>query len=1719
MANRVRQKGCVGVMAKDDFLNLVSRRVENSAMRFDSVPEALECWARTQADCVALRFLADGEGDAVSLTYAELWHRAQGLAGYLVANGYRDQRVLLLMPSCLEYVVAFVACLLAGTVAVPLYPPRNNWHDKRLADISNDAQACAALTLTAFAGQLMERLRAAGARSMDTLVTVDRGAFEGDGGALAVRLPPIHPFVVAYLQYTSGSTGSPKGVMVRQSDIAWNVQSKAIDLNAQEVAVSWLPLFHDMGLVQGIVMPLVRGGTAVFMPPTAFVQDPLRWLRAVDRFKAVFSGAPNFGYQSCVDAVPADTDLALDLSSWRTALNAAEPISSETVQQFHRTFGPYGLSRDALVGAFGMAEATLYVTAGSGPGGAPVLHLDRHALSMNQIRIRTPESESVVALVSSGLVSTDPLVRIVDTGIGRALEDCQIGEIWVSGSTVCPGYWHNEPATAESFGHVLASDPGESFLRTGDLGFTHQGHLYVTGRLKDLIIVRGANHYPQDIERDVEKAHPSFRTGRFSAAFTLDDRGSTALVVVQEVKRTQRRRVDVDEIGPMVARLIASQHGIELDQLVLVEPGGVPNTSSGKVQRKACRALLLEGRLPQIAVWTRSRSRPTVRPEPAESIAASRVIENWLIGEVAAFTGLPASHIDVAMSFHALGLDSAKLVQLSARVGSAFGVRLPPSVIFDHPTITALANHLSGVARLPESAADVSRADPVAIIGLACRVPGARDVHEFWQLVSSGRTAVGAVSNARRHLTRFAAVAGSPQAYLGELSGVDVFDARLFGLAAREVSSMDPQQRLALEVAWHALENAGVAADRLAGSATGVYVGISSNDYFRLQQSTGHDEYAATGSALSIAANRISYCLGLQGPSMAIDTACSSSLVAVHQACQALASDDCSLAIAGGVNLVLSADHGDILAQARMLSADGHCHTFDQSANGYVRGEGCGFVVLKRLHAAQRDGDRVLAVIRGSAVNQDGRSNGLTAPNGTAQRQLIRTALKRAGIGPGSIGLVETHGTGTPLGDPIEVAALREVLDDAPNERPCFLGAVKTNIGHLESAAGIIGLIKATMALTHRVIPPNHGFSRLNPHIDLEGSRLSIPTRAQDWTVPEHERRCAGVSAFGFGGTNAHVILEEGPPVLLPTASGEAPSDGAWTLGLSAASEESLMRLATEMARRLHRLDPGGARRLCVAMARHRAQLPERLAIAACDAAALTQALQDWVAGRPARHARILRGRASGTHRGIVFLFTGQGSQYPGMGCGLVRSDPLFRAHIDACDAVLRPFLNAPLLEILEDRGGNYLSDTRYAQPALVALETGLVRLWADRGIVPTWVLGHSVGEFAAAVAAGVMELHDALTLVATRGRLMASAPGQGAMLSVAASSEAVLRVLGAQGGRLDIASFNAVEQVVLSGEEESIRTAHACLRQGGISCRQLTVSHAFHSRLMEPIVPTFRTAMSAVRLAQPRCGFVPSGDGRGDPTAATYWVDQLRAPVRFQQGVERLVAEGATTFLELGPSTTLVDLTRCTAVGADGVTTLKQGTDDALAFGEARAVLFALGARVRMAGASALPGGQDMLPLYPMDPQRFWLEPHARADRGALWAQGPAVADAGVSSTCPPPDPSSLAKLDPGDALAALIRELGRLAAEVLRQPIPGQGEGLAATKLSLLGLDSLMAMDLRHRVRQWIGVDLPAHLLISGSSLGDVSRLIYEQVLLRAVQHEPTASDTSDTQEVFVL
>jgi acyl transferase domain-containing protein/NADPH:quinone reductase-like Zn-dependent oxidoreductase/thioesterase domain-containing protein/SAM-dependent methyltransferase/acyl carrier protein len=881
---------------------------------------------------------------------------------------------------------------------------------------------------------------------------------------------------------------------------------------------------------------------------------------------------------------------------------------------------------------------------------------------------------------------------------------------------------------------------------------------------------------------------------------------------------------------------------------------------------------------------------------------------------------------------------------------------------------------------------------PVAIIGIGCRLPGGvTDPASFWRLLSEGRQAVGDVPPDRWSLATYfhpdrAAVGAMASRWGGFIDTLDRFDAAFWGLSPREAMRMDPQQRWLLEVTWEAIEDAGIVPSSLHGSATGVFVGISGNDYggLQLSEADGVDAYTNSGNTASIAANRISYLLDLCGPSVAVDTACSSSLVAVSLACDSLRAGTCETALAGGVNALISPQVSVGFSKASMLSPTGRCHAFDARADGYVRAEGAGVVLLKPLGRALADGDRIYAVIRGTAVNQDGHTSSMTVPSVDGQAAMLRAAYGQAAVAPSAVAYVEAHGTGTPVGDPIEATALGRILGHgrAAGEA-CIIGSVKTNIGHLESASGIAGLIKAALVAHHGEIPPSLNFEQPNPHIAFDALRLAVAREAQPLVSRDGDAAIVGVNSFGFGGTNAHVVLQAPPPV--EPAAEPARAARPLLLPISARDERALRAYVQGYRDRL-RQDANDTANLCAAAGARKEHHAHRLVIAGASRAELLDRMRLWL--RDGQAPGTWSGRA-GAARAPVFVFTGQGAQWWAMGRQLIAREPLVRRRLDDIDALLAPQTGWSLVdELAKHEDASRIDGTDVAQPALFALQVALADLWRSWGVQPAAVIGHSVGEVAAACCAGVYSLDEAVRIIFHRSRLQHTTHGQGRMLAAALSRERAAAVIAGVEG-VELAAVNGPQLVTLSGDARGLETIEQALVRDGVFARWVRIAYAFHSAQMDPLRAELIEVLTGL---QPRAASVPfvstvtGAERAGESLDASYWWDNVRDPVLFADGIAALLRAGHDTFLEIGPHPALESaIADClAAAGAPGAVfhSLRRDADDSDELIATLADMHLHGVPLDWRAVNQGSDARLSLPAYPWTRERFWHESPRSARR-----------------------------------------------------------------------------------------------------------------------------------------
>lgn len=1066
-----------------------------------------------------------------------------------------------------------------------------------------------------------------------------------------------------------------------------------------------------------------------------------------------------------------------------------------------------------------------------------------------------------------------------------------------------------------------------------------------------------------------------------------------------------------------------------------------------------------------------------------------------------------SNEVSLDVPIRDLGLKSIDVLAIPGDLGDRFGFCIPDLAVWDNPSandlIDSLLNQRSADS-LRESHGHADRNtqgrgsinEPVAVIGVGCRFPGDIDGPErLWDFLTEKKCAITAYPD--RGFTNAGTFAESG----GFLKDVAGFDNRFFDIPPDEALRMDPQQRLLLEVSWEALEHAGIIPESLRLSRTGVFVGVSSTDYVRLVSASAQQKstiWDNTGGSSSIIANRISYFLDIQGPSIVIDTACSSSLVAVHLACRSLSTWDCDIALVGGTNVLISPEPWGGFREAGILSQTGCCHAFDKSADGMVRGEGCGVIVLQRLSDARLEGRRILAILTGSAVNQDGKSNGIMAPNPSAQIGVLENACKSARVDPLEIGYVEAHGTGTSLGDRIEAHALGMVFGrKRPGSGPLMIGSIKPNIGHLEGAAGIAGLIKAVLMVERGSLLPSGGFTEPNPAIPFTELGLRVVDELQEWPVVAGRPRRAGVSSFGFGGTNAHVIVEEAGSVGADTVSGRADVGGsgggvvAWVISGKTAS--ALAAQAGRLGRYVRARPALDVVDVGYSLVSTRSVFDHRAVVVGQTRDELLAGLAGVVAGRPEAGVVCGVGKPSGK---TAFVFAGQGSQWLGMGSELYAAYPVFAEALDAVVDELDRHLRYPLRDVIWGHDQDLLNTTEFAQPALFAVEVALYRLLMSWGVRPGLVLGHSVGELAAAHVAGALCLPDAAMLVAARGRLMQALPAGGAMFAVQAREDEVAPMLGHD---VSIAAVNGPASVVISGAHDAVSAIADRLRGQGRRVHRLAVSHAFHSALMEPMIAEFTAVAAELSVGLPTIPVISNVTGQlvaDDFASADYWARHIRAVVRFGDSVRSAHCAGASRFIEVGPGGGLTSLIEASLADAQivSVPTLRKDRPEPVSVMTAAAQGFVSG--MGLDWASVFSGYRPKrveLPTYAFQHQKFWLAPAPSvSDPTAAGQIG--ASDGGAELLASSGFAARLAGRSADEQLAAAIEVVCEHAAAVLgRDGAAGLDAGQAFADS---GFNSLSAVELRNRLTAVTAVTLPATAIFDHPTPTELAQYLITQI-----------------------
>ncbi|MBD2158899.1 non-ribosomal peptide synthetase/type I polyketide synthase [Leptolyngbya sp. FACHB-16] len=1449
------------------------------------------------------------------ISYQELNERANQLAHYLKKIGVNTET---LVGIYLERSIEMLVGLLGVLKAGAAYVPLDpGYPQARLISILSDAQLSVLLT--------SENLEINLSKHNATVIALDR-----DGNAIKQqnRSNPdidIKPFNLAYILYTSGSTGQPKGVAIEhRSTVNFLHWARSI-YTAEQLAgvLASTSINFDLSVFE-LFAPLCWGGQVILAEnalhlPTLPAAEKVTLLNTVPSVMAELLR---------MEGIP-DGVQVFNL--------AGEPLSNQLVKRLYKHWP------DAQIfNLYGPTEATTYSTF------TPVVEGEHsptigHPIANTQIYI------------------LDNHLQPVPIGI--------VGELYIGGAGLSREYLNRFDLTTEKFVPNPFSDQATTRLyRTGDLArYLSDGSIEFKGRCDHQVKVRGFRIELDEIHA-VLMQHPMVQDAIALVQQKPDEQSLIAYVVPRQTQSV------LHELRYFLKQKLPQY----MIPSVFLSLDSLPLSPNGKIDKHAL--LSMQAQPQKISAY----NLPQTNTEQAITLIWKELLQ--------------LEEISIYDNFFDLGGHSLLLVQVHRALQKHFHRDISIIDLFKYPTIYDLAKYITlqrSEKIVPESIQSKGQHQnlqnpytEIAIVGMSCRFPGAPDIATFWKNLQEGVESISFFSDEELQAAGVEPDVFHQANYINSkavLPDIEKFDAEFFGFSPKQAQVLDPQHRLFLEASWKALENAGYSPQST--RKIGVYAGVGTNTYLlnNLHQNSeildSVGEYQLLiGNDKDFLPTRISYKLNLDGPSVNVQTACSTSLVAVHLACQSLHNRECDMALAGGVSIRLPQQSGYLYQEGMILSPDGRCRAFDAQAQGTVPGNGLGVIVLKRLADAIAHKDCIYAVIKGSAINNDGSAKvGYTAPSVNGQASVIAAAQAIAGVTPDSITYIEAHGTGTVLGDPIEMAALTQAFQESTRKGFCAVGSVKTNIGHLDAAAGIAGLMKTVLSLKHKQLFPSLHFENPNPQIDFANSPFYVSTQLHEWKTDGIPRR-AGVSAFGIGGTNCHIVLEEVSEELHDAEQNnheDTVERPLHLLTLSAKSEKALKQLKSRYQEYFSNFCEAKLADVCFTANVGRSHFNHRLALIGESSSQLYEQL-----AVDSHTSELLMGMNHHSSN-IAFLFTGQGSQYAGMGQQLYETQPTFRAVIDQCQEILHPYLDVSLLRILS--GATLIDQTAYTQPALFSLEYALYQLWKSWGISPEVVMGHSLGEYVAACVAGVFSLEDALKLVAARGQLMQSLPSGGEMVAVFASEDRVQETIHVNGEDVAIAAINTPNSIVISGKSGSLTTLIANLHSQGIEIKKLAVSHAFHSPLMQPILPQFEQIAQQVNYTPPNLKIISNVTGEiitEEIATPQYWCRHLQQPVQFATGMKTLGQLGNKVFIEIGPKPTLLAMGRQCLLEKDGLwlPSLHPEASNWQQLLESLSKLYMSGVDVDWSGFDRDYGRRRVaLPTYPFQRQRYWVEPPAR--------------------------------------------------------------------------------------------------------------------------------------------
>lgn len=1527
------------------------------------------------------------------ISYKELWNRSFYVSEILKKRGVDRKAEVIIKCEDIEcFLYSFWACAIGGFIAIPINASANNNTDSLLSHIlENTVNPIIVSDLDTTEEQINAKVICIKDFYEDILRCPNNMDAEYQSS----------PEDILYVMYSSGTTGTPKGVIINKSNVTANVFGfvKHYSINKNDRFLSWAPLTHCYGLVIFHLVPLMVGAEQCLLPTKLYMNQPLIWAEMIHEYSATRIGSLPFALKHFHNIyMNSEKSYNWNLSCVESMFLGGEQVSYALYKEFCDAVNDYGFTIDKVYPLYGLTEATIMLTANRAGKEARTFRIANNQLVIgDKVNCEEVADNDIVdnACLEMGTVLETVLLSIRDDDL-QELPEGHLGQICASGPCITSGYYQDEEATKKVF-------YDDKWLCTGDVGFIREDNLFIIGREKELVVANGKKISCAQIEDMINKSlhNTKYQQSAVCNGTTQENENEKVIAFIKtDIDINNENDVqEFNETKNQIISMIFEKIGLTIREVVPVED--IPKTNSGKAFRRGLTEKYNSGAYETILnKMNQTNNRKSVTNEKSEY--SKRYILTRIVRYIEERFDIKVLDFDVPFSEY--GIVSINIPSFIEKLNSEFNVNILVADIFRYFTISDLSEYISSLVNTVEqqrSLGDMNieqAQEKIAIVGMSCRFPGgANSIDEYWNMLVNGEDGVCEVPKNRWDIEKYydedKTAPGKMYCKKGGFLNfnIDEFDARFFNISPKEAAALDPQQRMLLELTWEAFENANMDITKYNGTNTGVYVGMSNSEYNLAQLYSGElskiGAYALTGSCMSTACGRVSYTFGFEGPCITVDTACSSTLTALHLACTAMQAGEADMQVVAGINLIESPTTNIGFSKLQATSVDGHSKAFDESANGYGRGEGGGVIILKRLSDAIKDKDEIFGVIRGTGINQDGKSNGLTAPNGEAQEKLIRKTLLNANMNPLDVDYIEMHGTGTKLGDPIEVNAVGATYGKGRSKNDLLkIGSVKSNIGHLEASAGVASIIKVLLSMKHDMIPANLHFHTPNPFINWEDANVEVISEHSLWSKKDG-LRAAAINGFGFGGSNAHAIIEEYKTEDFSMSESKIQEGIDYVLKISAKSEKSLKALIEKYHVLIKESTENELEDIIYTSNKGRANLDYRFAVWGSNRDMIADRLESYLKNGFAEGVfeNIDKPHMMHKDRKVVFMFTGQGSQYINMGKLLYDSNDVFKQAFDTCDKLFKPYLLKSIVHLIygENTDEQMIEKTVYAQPLIFAVEYALYKLWESYGVNPEMVMGHSIGEYPAAVVAGIMTLEDAIKLVSIRGRLMDMAPGKGKMATIFADEEKVQKLLKEYEETVCIAAQNAKETCVISGKAEDVEKVVAKVVGEGIRVQELKVSHAFHSMLMEPILEDFHLIAKEVNYNAAQVRFVSSLYAKeleeGLILDSEYWTRHIREKVDFYGAVTSIDKKENYLLLEIGSNRVLAAL--CKLIFEDErdiASTLNIKKEDKVQLANEIAFLYVAGVNVdwnKITFSGKVDWKKTKLPNYTYEKNKYWMD------------------------------------------------------------------------------------------------------------------------------------------------